>query len=243
MLTLFFFQALSCPQNHKVKHGDEKSGIDLTRQHYPWNRPIFEDSTMFPQHRDYPGLQTETLTRNDPNLLKRTEFEYVSQLVTNFLDSDQKGTKSHAEWMDIEQIVVLKNDTLENRFIKKFGECLHSVYYGKQDPTSFEWNATQTQILRTFQSYTGRMAGNEGINLILGWQGNSLNTNYLIGQGGQKTHQEKNDAGIDMTDEGYFGQGMSSPPNLPSLIFFFLFVTLSWLPTSFLSPSRLDITS
>lgn len=56
------------------------------------------------------------------------------------------------------------------------------------------------------------MLGNEGINLILGWQGNSEEVSWKIAEGGQLTPKQKADRGIHQTDAGYFGQGFLLPP-------------------------------
>jgi hypothetical protein len=56
----------------------------------------------------------------------------------------------------------------------------------------------------------------------LGWQGNSEDVNYKIGENGQLTTDMKRARGIQLTDNGYFGKG----PFFPST-FILLCLTLA----------------
>jgi hypothetical protein len=127
-----------CPHNHKINKGDEKYGTPITRR-YPWDRSFFLNPIHFktPPPSSSPAdgtggtgfdkLKTSILTKNEKKQHKREEFDYVTRLVSNFFSSDSARAKHHAQWMQVEKVVALKNDYLETKFQQKFEECHKSM--------------------------------------------------------------------------------------------------------------------
>lgn len=249
---LICFLDLICSQSHRIKRGEEKYGIEITRQPYPWDRPMFDHPKFFKKSLSklQTPLRTEILTKDERNPVKRAEFEHVRKLVSSFFSSDSTTSKKHAQWMSIQKIIVLRNEKLENAFQQKYNQFLERMHFHATAPenrkpkkksavapesgTEDQWNEHQSQIMRTFQSYTGRLSGNEKINLILGWQGNSQEVNMKIAEGGHLTTDMKRERGITLTDAGYFGKGTPSPsphPLVQNLLNFSL--------PAFLAPKRI----
>lgn len=93
------------------------------------------------------------------------EFLAIEKTISKFFDVDSSLVPEDVELLDIEKIIVLKNEKLEKRFIDQFNQFFARNDGRPCDTTNddltYEW----------LHNYVDKISGNRNLNLVLGWEG------------------------------------------------------------------------
>jgi hypothetical protein len=67
-----------CHRGHTIKFSDKKDkGAKVYQNSYPWHRELDQNSKYFSPFNKSSNLETETLLLDDPDPIKKKEFDYI----------------------------------------------------------------------------------------------------------------------------------------------------------------------